>query len=194
MSESKLIKDWKSSDVQRMRNLVTNKLNDSTKIQVGYKKNNIKYEEGNIWEENGKTWTIKNGIKQTISKLDGFRKMDSLPLVCPKCNKPLKNHKLNRTMYSVHKMCADCVISMETELKREGKFEEYQKQINKSGMEYHLKEAEAVLLELSLASSEESFVTEGGDIESWKGNDEVRQRLIKDIQEYINKLKVAIEQ
>jgi hypothetical protein len=194
MDESKLIKDWKNSDVQRMRNLITGKLKDSTKTQVGYKKKDTVHVENEIWEENGKTWTIKNGIKQTVSKLDGFRKMDSLPLTCPKCQKPLKNHKLNRTMYSVHKMCADCVISMETELKREGKFEEYQKQINKRGMEYHLKEAEAVLLELSLASSEESFVTEGGDIESWKGNDEVRQRLIKDIQEYINKLKVAIEQ
>lgn len=194
MGESKLIKDWKNSDVQRMRNLITGKLKDSTKTQVGYKKKDIIHVENEIWEENGKTWTIKNGIKQTLSKLDGFRKIDSLPLICPKCSKPLRLTKLNRVMYSVHKICADCVIDMETELKREGKFEEYQKNINKKGMEIRLKESEDILLELSMANSTENFVTEGGDIESWKGNDDVRQRLIEDIKDYINKLKVAINQ
>ena len=194
MSDNVLKKEFKERDVQRMRNIITKNYGDKTGIQIGYTKQQNVYKEGDVWEENNRTWTIKDGIKQTITKLDGFRRIDSMPLTCPKCQQPLKNHRLNKTMYSIHKTCADCAIKMETELKREGKFEEYQKDINKHGMEYHLKEAESLLLELSMSSSEESFVTEGGDIETWKGNDNVRQRLIKDIQEYINKLKVAINQ
>ena len=48
MSESKLIKDWKSSDVQRMRNLITKKNNDVTKTQIGYNKIYTTHEEGSI--------------------------------------------------------------------------------------------------------------------------------------------------
>ena len=48
---------------------------------------------------------------------------------------------------------------------------------------------ENVLLDLLMNSNEESFVTEGGDIETWKGNDVLRQAAIKDLQEYIQKIK-----
>ena len=36
--ESKLIKDWKGSDVQRMRNIIRKQYNDSTRSQIGYRK------------------------------------------------------------------------------------------------------------------------------------------------------------
>mgnify|MGYP000844043200 CR=1 FL=1 len=188
MSESKLIKDWKSSDVQRMRNLITKKNNDVTKTQIGYNKIYTTHEEGSIWEENGKQWTIKNGIKQTVTKLDAVRKRVTMPLNCPQCKAPMKN-RLDKTMYLIHSMCFDCVVKHETKLKTEGKFEEYQLNINKQGLAYHLKEMENVLLDLLMNSNEESFVTEGGDIETWKGNDVLRQAAIKDLQEYIQKIK-----
>ncbi len=188
MSESKLIKDWKSSDVQRMRNLITKKNNDVTKTQIGYNKIYTTHEEGSIWEENGKQWTIKNGIKQTVTKLDAVRKRVTMPLNCSQCKAPMKN-RLDKTMYLIHSMCFDCVVKHETKLKTEGKFEEYQLNINKQGLAYHLKEMENVLLDLLMNSNEESFVTEGGDIETWKGNDVLRQAAIKDLQEYIQKIK-----
>jgi hypothetical protein len=37
--------------------------------------------------------------------------------------------------------------------------------------------------------SDESFVTEAGDVESWKGKGIDTKTLIQDIQEYIQKLK-----
>ena len=188
MSESKLIKDWKSGDVQRMRNLIKKKNNDVTKTQIGYNKIYTTHEEGSIWEENGKQWTIKNGIKQTVTKLDAVRKRVTMPLNCPQCKAPMKN-RLDKTMYLIHSMCFDCVVKHETKLKTEGKFEEYQLNINKQGLAYHLKEMENVLLDLLMNSNEESFVTEGGDIETWKGNDVLRQAAIKDLQEYIQKIK-----
>jgi hypothetical protein len=194
MSESKLIKDWKSSDVQRMRNLLTNHSNNTTKPQIGYNKKHIDYEEGSIWEEHGKKWTIKNGLKQTVTRFDDIKRKIFAPLSCPKCHRPMDKGHIDKYMYSIHKTCSDCVFEHETKLKAEGKYQEYERNIIKQGVEYHIKEMENVLLELLMNQSEESFVTEGGDIETWKGKGIDTQQLSQDIQEYIQKLKDAIKQ
>ena len=190
--ESKLIKDWKGSDVQRMRNIIRKQYNDSTRSQIGYRKKKEDYVEGQIWEEEGKQWTIKDGIKQTITKLDIVRKQASLPILCPCCKNPMKN-KLDKNMFFIHAKCFDCVIKYETELKFKNKFEEYKININKQGLKYHLQEMEGVLSELLNNSNTESFVTEDGDIETWKGNNSINEILIGSLKEYINKLKETIE-
>ena len=192
MSDNMLQREFRERDVQRMRNIITKNYGAKTSTQVGYTKKLQDHTEGDIWEENGKQWTIKNGIKMTITKLDGVRKLVQLPLTCPNCHKPMSLSKLNRVMYSVHQQCADCVIKFETKLKHEGKFEEYQKDINKQGILYHIKEMENVLLEVAMEQSDESFVTEAGDIETWKGKGLDKQKMIQDIQEYIQKLKDAV--
>ena len=52
---------------------------------------------------------------------------------------------------------------------------------------------EGVLFELLNNSNTESFVTEDGDIETWKGNNSINEILIDSLKEYINKLKETIE-
>jgi bacterioferritin-associated ferredoxin len=188
MSDNLLKKEFRTKDVQRMRNIITKNTGDKTTTQIGYTREYVERKEGDIWEENSKQWTIKDGIKQTITKLDGVRKRVTMPLNCPQCKRPMKN-RLDKTMYPIHSACFDCVIKHETLLKLQGKYEEYQTEMNKRGLTYHLKEMENVLLELFMNSNEESFVTEGGDIETWKGNDVLRQAAIKDLQEYIQKIK-----
>ena len=187
-NDNVLKKEFNTRDVQRVRNIITKDYSAKTSTQIGYTKEYAKHKEGDVWEENGKQWTIKNGIKQTVTKLDAVRKRVTMPLNCPQCKAPMKN-RLDKTMYLIHSMCFDCVVKHETKLKTEGKFEEYQLNINKQGLAYHLKEMENVLLDLLMNSNEESFVTEGGDIETWKGNDVLRQAAIKDLQEYIQKIK-----
>ena len=91
-NESLLKKEFKESDIQRVRNIVNKDFTKKTKIQSGYQKNKSRYQEGEIWEEGGKTWTIKNGIKQNITKLDKFKKVSRMPLRCPKCNGSMKHH------------------------------------------------------------------------------------------------------
>ena len=187
--ESRLQKDFKSRDVQRMRNLITKKFDDKTVTQAGYTKQSVEHKEGDVWEETGKTWTIKNGLKQTITRLDSIKKSILLPIVCPNCSKAMKNDTLNKKMWPIHKMCFDCVISIESELKRTGKFEEYQHNMVMKGVKTYIKEMEGLLLDIMLESSKESFVTEAGDVEEWRGGVIDKTKIVKDLQEYIIKLK-----
>lgn len=167
--ESTLKKEFSKKDVQRMRNIITGKTGDRTQIQAGYEKQNQDHKEGDIWEEGGKPWTIKNGIKQSITKLDKFKHLISLPLTCPCCKKPMKSDELNKKMYSIHKMCLDCVVDMEAKLKIEGKFDEYQKNILNSNKNASLEDFERALE--SWLEEKDTYVSEQGDIENWSGGD-----------------------
>jgi hypothetical protein len=194
MSDNLLKKEFKTRDVQRMRNLLTKNTGDKTGTQIGYTADYVERKEGDVWEEHGKKWTIKNDLKQTVTRFDDIKRKIFAPLSCPKCHRPMDKGHIDKYMYSIHKTCSDCVFEHETKLKAEGKYQEYERNIIKQGVEYHIKEMENVLLELLMNQSEESFVTEGGDIETWKGKGIDTQQLSQDIQEYIQKLKDAIKQ
>jgi hypothetical protein len=187
-----LKREFRSRDVQRMRNIITKNTNDRTGTQIGYRPDYVERKEGDIWEEQGKQWTIKNGLKQTVTRFDEIKRMVLMPLCCPNCNKPMNKGHIDKYMYSIHQKCSDCVFDYETKLKVRGEYKEYEQNIIKQGIKYHIKEMENALLELALAQSDESFVTEAGDIETWKGKGENATQLIQDIQEYIQKLKDAI--
>jgi len=188
MEESKLQREFNQRDVQRMRNIITKDYNAKTTTQVGYSKAYVNRKEGDVWEEDGKTWTLKNGIKQTVTRFDSLKKAINLPIACPKCSKGMKTTSLNKKMWPIHKMCFDCVIDMETELKRTGGYEEYVRNITNRGVKTYIKDLEDALLYMA-SESNESFVTEAGDIEKWGGNGLDNKKLTEDLQEYIEKLK-----
>jgi hypothetical protein len=182
--ESTLKKEFKKSDVQRMRNIITGKTGDKTQVLGGWEAIIEEHKEGDTWEEDGKKWTIKNGIKQSITKLDKFKHLVSLPLTCPSCKKPMKANELNKKMYSVHKMCLNCVVDMESKLKLEGKYEQYEKNILNMNKNASLEEFEQALD--SWLEEKDTFVTEQGDIESWQGGDknQIYKQLKEKIQEF----------
>ena len=82
MSDNILKKEFNKKDVERLRNLVKGKSGKRTTQGIGYTKKQEFHKEGDIWEENGRKWTIKDGIKQNITKLDKFKKT-AVPLFCP---------------------------------------------------------------------------------------------------------------
>jgi len=188
MEESKLQREFKERDVQRMRNIIKKNYNAKTTTQVGYSKAYVDRKEGDIWEEDGKKWILKNGIKQTVTRFDSLKKAINLPIACPKCSKGMKTTTLNKKMWPIHKMCFDCVITMETELKRTGGYEEYVRNVINQGIKTYIKDLEDALLDMA-SESNESFVTEAGDIEKWGGNVLDNKKLTEDLQEYIEKLK-----
>jgi hypothetical protein len=80
-------------------------------------------QEGDVWTGlDDRKWTIKNGIKQTVTKLDSAKN----PWFCPQCNKAL-SHKLDSKFWALRGKCMDCVIVEETEIRRQGKWEEYER-------------------------------------------------------------------
>ena len=189
MEESKLQREFKGRDVQRMRNIITKDYNAKTTTQVGYSKAYIDRKEGDVWEENGRKWTIKDGIKKTVSKLSHFKKLTVLPITCPQCSKPMKNTEYNKKMYSIHKMCIDCVAKMETQLKIDGKYNDYVKGILNINKNKELDDFELAIQDW-LNSQNDTFVSEAGDIESWKGG-KISELEIKNIKEYIAKLRAT---
>jgi hypothetical protein len=191
MSDNLLKKEFKTRDVQRMRNIITKKAGDKTGVQVGYNTDYIERKEGDVWEERGKKWTIKNGLKQTVTRFDNIKKKIFTPIACPSCNKPMNKGQIDKYMFSVHQKCSNCVFEYETKLKIKGEYKEYEQNIIKQGVTYHIKEMENVLLELLISQSGEQYVTEGGDIEEWKGKS-LDNQFIQDIQDYIQKLKDAL--
>jgi hypothetical protein len=193
MSDNLLKKEFNQRDVQRMRNIITKKAGDKTGIQVGYTAEHIEYKEGDVWEERGKQWTIKNGLKQTVTRFDAIKKKIFTPITCPNCSRPMNKGQIDKYMFSIHQKCSDCVFDYETKLKVKGEYKEYEQNMIKQGVQYHIKEMENVLLELLMGESNESFVTEAGDIEKWNGKGVDTSQLVKDIQEYIQKLKDAIK-
>jgi hypothetical protein len=192
MSDNLLKKEFRTRDVQRMRNIITKKAGDKTGVQVGYNADYVERKEGDVWEERGKKWTIKNSLKQTVTRFDDIKKKIFTPITCPNCNKPISKGNIDKYMFSIHQKCSDCVFEYETKLKIKGEYKEYEQNMLKQGVVYHIKEMENVLLELLIGQSGEQYVTEGGDIEEWKGKS-LDNQFIKDIQEYIQKLKGAID-
>jgi bacterioferritin-associated ferredoxin len=175
-----------------MRNIITKNYTAKTTTQIGYTKAHIDHQEGDVWEEDGKKWTLKNGIKQTVTRFDEIKKVINLPLSCPKCSKAMKSTSLNKKMWPIHKMCFDCVITMETNLKREGKFEEYVRELTTRGVKTYIKDLEEALIDMA-SESNESFVTEAGDIEKWAGKGVDNVKLTEELQEYIQKLKDHVD-
>jgi hypothetical protein len=169
-NETQLQKSFKEADLSRIRNIIEGRYGEGTKTQVGFNKKDIKYVEGDIWEDNNKKWTIKNGIKQSITKLDLIKDLIRFPLKCPNCNKAMKPDSYNKRMYSIHKKCFTCVLDMETKLKLEGKFDEYEKNLLNQNRTSHLDEFEMAIDEYS-QSQNEVYMTEAGDKERWIGGD-----------------------
>ena len=162
-----LKKEFKRKDVERMRNLIKGNTGESAELQVGYTAKKEDHKEGDIWEEGGKQWTIKDGIKQTATKLDRVKKEAIMPLFCPSCGSLMKKRN-DAKMYKIHKKCFDCVIDMEAKLKLEGKYEEYERNIIAGNAEAYLDDLEQYLLE-AINESNTQFVSERGEVERWKG-------------------------
>ena len=96
MEKSVLKKEFGKKDVQRMRNIITGNTGAATQTLAGWEKKHIDHKEGDVWEEEGRTWTIKNGIKQNLTKLDGIKKLVVMPISCPNCGKHMKITETNK--------------------------------------------------------------------------------------------------
>lgn len=189
--DSVLKKEFKREDVARVRNLVNKDYTASTKQQSGYKKVLARHKEGDIWQENGKEWTIKNGIKQSITKLDAAKKALRLPLRCPNCGGPMKHH-LAKKMYKIHGFCFDpCTVEMEAKLRTAGLYDQYEKRMMQGNMKTFIKDVEEWAGAL-VENVGQSYVTEQGDVEQWNSNNGKQKEILETVKQYTKQLQEHI--
>ena len=185
-----LNKEFKKTDVNRLRNLIQGKTGESTGTQIGYNTKQEDRKEGDVWIEGKKTWTIKNGIKQTISKLDKIKKEVFMPLCCPECGNVMKK-RLDKPNYNIHKKCFDCVVDFEHKLKIKGEYKTYIKNLEAKNSLDIVSEMESYLLD-AINTSNSGFVSEDGVVERWVGGVD-KVKLTKQIKEAVNIRREHIE-
>ena len=189
--ESQLKKEFDSKAVNRARNLVNKDFNKRTAVGTGYEKKREKHSEGDIWEEDGRTWTIKNGVKQNVTRLDSAKKLVQIPLTCPQCSGSMKHH-LAKKMYKIHGFCFDCTVEMEANLRKAGLYQEYEKQMMQGNMQAWAAGLEQWVDDQLTESM--SFVTEDGTIEDWKNNSaKQKAEIMKNVNSYLEHLKKHME-
>tara|TARA_R110000803_G_scaffold45145_2_gene95241 strand:- start:214 stop:789 length:576 start_codon:yes stop_codon:yes gene_type:complete len=184
-----LKKDFQEQDVQRLRNLVQGKYGEKTRSSVGFSKPQEFHSEGDIWESDGRKWTIKDGIKQNITKLDSAKKAHVVPLLCPKC-KTLMKKRVDKKYYNVYKFCLNCYARFEDKLKADGKYHEYFAKVNNEVIDHRIKEFKEYVTD-KLNESNNSFVSEDGDVENWVGKVDTRkvEENVRAITEHLESLK-----
>lgn len=162
-----------SSNFDRIKNILKGDYTSKTKSSVGYKKSSKKHKEGEVWEEDGKTWTIKNGLKQTVTRLDAARKALQVPFKCPHCDTPLK-HPLHIHSWKTTGKCYNCITTEETVMRMEGKFEAYSNELYKKNALAWLEEKRLQFEDfINNPDSLRGFVTERGDVEDWYGGADI---------------------
>ena len=184
-----LKKEFQKKDVERIRNLVKGKYGEKTRESIGYTKAEEFHVEGETWISDGRTWTIRDGIKQNITKLDKAKKAYTMPLFCPKCKK-IMDKRVDKPYYNIHKFCLGCYAKFTDKLKSEGKYEEYFDEINNKVLDQQIVDFKAFVKE-KLEESNNQHIAENGDLEVWHGklNKEKVDEYTKSAVEYLESLK-----
>jgi len=189
MSDSLLKKTFQKNDVERIRNLVKGKSGDRVTSGIGQTKTTTEdHKEGDVWEVNGKTWTIKDGIKENVTKLDKFKKA-AVPLFCPSC-KQVMDKQLDPFYYKSYGTCVDCRAEFETKLKLEGKWKSHKDEVFNKEIDKQIEEYKGFMKNV-LSENNNSFITEAGDIEKWVGGIDKKRakQAMKETIEYLENLK-----
>ena len=184
-----LNKEFQKRDVERMRNLIQGKYGEKNGTSVGFSAPHKEYKEGDIWEKDDRTWTIKDGIKQNVTKLDKAKLVHTMPLFCPACKKVMKNRN-DKAYYNIHKTCFKCVIKEEDKMKRNGTFEAYRQGIKNDEIDHRIEDFKVWMKE-KVSETNNQYVSEAGDVETWKGkiNHDQIDTNMKEVIEYLESLK-----
>lgn len=172
----------KLQNIKAVKEMIAGTHKFQTKKTIGFSDAKQKAEKnkrrniGDVWEEK-----IGNTLYR-IEQCNGFRvkkpansvakevreHLNSYPNCQKDCCKTSYNH-LDKKMQIIHGMCYDCVIDMEHELRKQGKYEEYEQKKIQDNAEAWLKRAEEDVKALKIAYTEQQqYVTNSdGLMETW---------------------------
>ena len=123
------------SNIEKIQKMVKGIYNRP--IQVGYTGKTLR-KEGEEWEDhNGRKWKIQNGQRKQINKVPP-RGIDK----CYDCKKLILKD-IDQDTYNRMNRCYHCQINFEVDLKVEGKWEDWVKEMEEKRWETILKEYES---------------------------------------------------
>jgi hypothetical protein len=156
-----------------------------------------RHEVGDIWEETdhqGNVWVIeqRDGFRVRKTKnSEIFQEIRDELRSFPKCRKDtctcLTPKPLDETMRKANGMCFDCTIEMEHELRKDGKFEEYQKNRIRDNALAWLRNAEqdVEMLKQTYTQASEFILNGDGETETYAARMSPEEFAIKVESEFI---------
>ena len=112
-----------------------------------------------------------------------------MPIFCPSCGSKM-HVDIDKAYYNLHKKCLNCVVKFEHELRKAGLYEAYEARIINSDIDGFINDIKSYI-ESQLTISNNSYITEQGDVEKWVGGpniEKVYEGLAKTI-EHLESLK-----
>jgi hypothetical protein len=97
----------------------------------------------------------------------------------------MKPH-LDKKWFNMYKRCFNCQVDFEAAIRREGLWEEYQKNMFNSDIDGLTQEFELWINDQIEYSDIQSYITEAGDVEKWTGS--VKNKLLESKEETIKYL------
>ena len=155
---------------------------------------------GDEWIE-----TNANGTKIKVKQKEGFRVKEPvnsirdqineilrMPDKCPECNKEMigDEKRLNEKFWKTHKTCFDCVVVLETRLRAEGKFEEYErkKMYENAKSFFKTADSEVEIIKEALTGKLEFIQDKDGNREEFDQSD-YKQKYLEYIDEQYKRFK-----
>jgi len=183
--------------MQAVRDKIQGKFFNKSKIQVSMMdtnpdttaKNNLKVGEeytdsdGKVWYRS-KTGTLRN--KSDVGKY-------TMPFFCPKCSKIMRG-KADIKMWNIHQKCMNCVAEIETKMRIDGTYQEYEEKKVKANIKSWIKDMESLLEDWDKDQAQEKLqflMNSSGEMETWdtsKTENKDKTRLEEVLQEVKTKL------
>jgi len=193
----------KLQNIKAVKQMLAGTHKFQTKKTVGFSdakqkaEKNKKHEVGDTWEEKigntvyiikqEKGFRVKRPKNSVASEVREY--LNSFPN-CTKdtCTCITPNH-LDKKMRKIHGMCYDCVIDMEHQLRKDGKYEEYEQTKIKNNALSWLKKAEQDVKHLKQVYTEDytTVANADGRLENWKAKmtpEEFEEKVQKEFEKF----------
>lgn len=142
--------------------------------------NGISRKPGDVWTETDPVtgeethWKQEKGFKRKIGVMEAIRHESpelfsgmQMPSHCPHCDKNMSGVADTR-MWSLYKMCIDCVAKRDTKLMYEGKFGDFQIQKMQENVKAWIRDTDQEFEDMiANIKKDPSYVNADGTLEKW---------------------------
>lgn len=136
------------------------------------KKDDTKRAVGERWTDaNGVVWEQREGFR--IQGVDRAERMAEIrqylqgATVCPECNTKM-THRNDKKYYNIHKKCMECSVKMETQMRIDGTWKDYERKKVLENVKAWLRDAEVEMEIVKREIAKDSYVNSDGTLEKWE--------------------------